>query len=156
MVLLTDGRSQDDVGNPAKSAKNFNIRTFAIGVGEADESELKLIATPPFSDTLYYVDNYDAIKQLQDTLAFKFCEDIEPIPDGGSGLPYGSYGVGQCSCPAGPLGPVGQPGPPGQSGIDGEPGAPGVFPDDYMRKESVIRIARKVVSNYIRDRKNKN
>ena len=38
----------DDVGNPAKSAKNFNIRTFAIGVGEADESELKLIATPPF------------------------------------------------------------------------------------------------------------
>ena len=42
---------KDDVGNPAKSAKNFNIRTFAIGVGEADESELKLIATPPFRYT---------------------------------------------------------------------------------------------------------
>ena len=39
---------KDDVGNPAKSAKNFNIRTFAIGVGQADESELQLIATPPF------------------------------------------------------------------------------------------------------------
>ena len=39
---------KDDVGNPAKAAKNFNIRTFAIGVGAADESELKLIATPPF------------------------------------------------------------------------------------------------------------
>lgn len=30
----------------------------------------------PHSDTLYYVENYEAIKQLQDTLAFKFCEDI--------------------------------------------------------------------------------
>ena len=64
--------------------------------------------------------------------------------------------MGQCSCPAGPLGPVGPPGPPGQSGVNGQPGSPGAFPDDYMRKESVIRIARKVVSNYIRDRKNKN
>ena len=38
-----------------------------------------------FSDTLYYVDNYDAIKQLQDTLAFKFCEDIGKFYERGSG-----------------------------------------------------------------------
>ena len=48
----------DDVGNPAKSAKNFNIRTFAIGVGEADESELKLIATPPFRYATQFQENY--------------------------------------------------------------------------------------------------
>ena len=52
-ILFLEGNKKvtgikDDVGNPAKAAKNFNIRTFAIGVGAADESELKLIATPPF------------------------------------------------------------------------------------------------------------
>ena len=38
-----------------------------------------LVTNLYLSDTLYYVENYEAIKQLQDTLAFKFCEDIGKV-----------------------------------------------------------------------------
>jgi len=149
MVLLTDGRSQDDVGNPAKSAKNFNIRTFAIGVGQADESELQLIATPPFSDTLYYVSDYDAINHLQDTLAFKFCEDIEPVPGEPSGRSAygGGYGGGECICPAGPLGPAGPAGSPGlegPAGAPGKPGAPGPVAKDTVTRQQAISISKAI------------
>lgn len=147
MVLLTDGRSQDDVGNPAKAAKNFNIRTFAIGVGAADESELKLIATPPFSDTLYYVSDYDAIRHLQDTLAFKFCEDIEPIPGETRGVSFAGYGGGECICPAGPLGPAGPPGSPGLEGSTGKVGLPGPMPTDYVSKSKAVAIAKAVAKS---------
>ncbi|CBY06820.1 unnamed protein product [Oikopleura dioica] len=146
MVLLTDGQSQDDVGAPARAAKNFNIRTFAIGVGDAIEDELKLVATPPFSDTLYHVEDYDGIRHLQDTLAFKFCEDLEPQMNAAMA---GGYG-GECVCPAGPLGPQGPEGVAGQPGRPGPPGVPGLTPADTLEKDDVIELCRQVSTNVFR------
>merc|ERR1712176_72063 len=93
-------------------------------------------ATPPFSDTLYYVSDYDAIRHLQDTLAFKFCEDIEPIPGAGGGaISFAGFGGGECVCPAGP---------PGLEGPQGPAGPPGKLPSDYVTKSKAVSIARTV------------
>ena len=50
---------------------------FALGIGAARVDELKLIASPPFADTMYYETDYDAIKQLQEKLTNKFCEEVD-------------------------------------------------------------------------------
>ena len=76
-LLLTDGQSQDDVGNSARAIKNSGVKMFALGIGAARVDELKLIASPPFKDTMYYEADYDAIKQLQEKLTNKFCEEVD-------------------------------------------------------------------------------
>jgi collagen type XII alpha len=76
-LLLTDGQSQDDVGNSARAIKNSGVKMFALGIGAARVDELKLIASPPFADTMYYETDYDAIKQLQEKLTNKFCEEVD-------------------------------------------------------------------------------
>ncbi|XP_077971175.1 sushi, von Willebrand factor type A, EGF and pentraxin domain-containing protein 1-like isoform X2 [Styela clava] len=116
-LILTDGRSQDDVGNPAREMRNAGIRVVAVGVGDADVNELKLMASPPHDSTVYHVKNYDSIKQIQTLLAAKLCEGEQP-----------RHG-GICDCPAGPPGPPGEPGLPGKQGtpgisIKGDTGAP--------------------------------
>ncbi|XP_056389375.1 collagen alpha-3(VI) chain [Hyla sarda] len=50
LVLLTTGRSRDDVRRPATSLKATGVIPYAIGAGPADQSELQAIAfTPDFS-----------------------------------------------------------------------------------------------------------
>lgn len=47
-IIITDGRSQDNVTEPALAARNLNINTFAIGVTDhVLPSELELIAGSP-------------------------------------------------------------------------------------------------------------
>lgn len=47
-IVITDGRSQDNVTDPALAARNLNINTFAIGVTDhVLASELESIAGSP-------------------------------------------------------------------------------------------------------------
>uniref|UniRef100_A0A8C4R362 VWFA domain-containing protein n=1 Tax=Eptatretus burgeri TaxID=7764 RepID=A0A8C4R362_EPTBU len=65
-LVLTDGRSADDVTAPAKAAHGQGITMFAIGVTDnVDEDELKIIATDPDSIHLYHVDDFDLLQKLQ-------------------------------------------------------------------------------------------
>ena len=47
---------------------------ITVGVGSADKEELQDIATPPYSQSVHHVSNYDAIKDIQNVLAAKLCE----------------------------------------------------------------------------------
>ncbi|MEQ2191377.1 hypothetical protein XENOCAPTIV_027556 [Xenoophorus captivus] len=47
VVVLTDGRSQDDVGEPAKVLQMAGVQMFAVGVQDAVDWELREMASQP-------------------------------------------------------------------------------------------------------------
>lgn len=74
-VVLTDGKSQDEVKDIAAEARKNKITLFAIGVGsEIEEDELKAIANKPSSTYVFYVEDYIAISRIKEVIKQKLCE----------------------------------------------------------------------------------
>ncbi|XP_032897317.1 collagen alpha-1(XIV) chain-like isoform X1 [Amblyraja radiata] len=73
LILLTDGKSQDDVNSSAQSLKNAGVEIFAIGVKNADEAELKQIASDPLDLHMYNVLGFDLLDSLSDKLSKILC-----------------------------------------------------------------------------------
>uniref|UniRef100_A0A663N0H2 Collagen alpha-1(XXI) chain n=1 Tax=Athene cunicularia TaxID=194338 RepID=A0A663N0H2_ATHCN len=75
-VVLTDGKSQDEVKDVAAEARKNKITLFAIGVGsEIEEDELKAIANRPSSTYVFYVEDYIAISRIKEVIKQKLCEE---------------------------------------------------------------------------------
>ncbi|KAI4552181.1 hypothetical protein MJT46_016832 [Ovis ammon polii x Ovis aries] len=75
-VVLTDGKSQDEVKNAAEAARDSRITLFAIGVGsETEEAELRAIANKPSSTYVFYVEDYIAISKIREVMKQKLCEE---------------------------------------------------------------------------------
>ncbi|KAL0964651.1 hypothetical protein UPYG_G00327070 [Umbra pygmaea] len=75
-VVVTDGKSQDEVKAAAEEARGRGIILFAIGVGlETEEAELRAIGNKPSSTYVFYVDDYKAISKMRDTIRQKICEE---------------------------------------------------------------------------------
>ncbi|XP_035285213.1 vWFA and Collagen domain-containing protein [Anguilla anguilla] len=75
-VVLTDGRSQDDVVDAAVEAQAQNVVLFAVGVGnEVTTSELVSMATRPSSTYVLHAEDYTTIGRIGDAMAQKLCEE---------------------------------------------------------------------------------
>ncbi|XP_069036152.1 collagen alpha-1(XXI) chain [Lepisosteus oculatus] len=75
-VVLTDGKSQDEVKLAAEEARKKGIILFAIGVGsETEEEELRAIANKPSSTYVFYVEDYIAITKIREVIRQKLCEE---------------------------------------------------------------------------------
>ncbi|KAM3922335.1 collagen alpha-1(XX) chain isoform 2-T3 [Leptodactylus fuscus] len=73
LILLTDGKSQDDAISVSKSLKESGIYIFAIGVKNADESELKEIASEPTELTLHMVPDFPMLSSLVGDVSRALC-----------------------------------------------------------------------------------
>lgn len=74
-VVLTDGKSQDEVLKAAEVARKKGVILFAIGVGsETEEAELRDIANKPFSTYVFSVEDYKAISKIIQVIRQKLCE----------------------------------------------------------------------------------
>uniref|UniRef100_A0AAV2K1X8 Collagen alpha-1(XIV) chain n=1 Tax=Knipowitschia caucasica TaxID=637954 RepID=A0AAV2K1X8_KNICA len=78
-ILITDGKSQDDVIPPARSLKEAGIELFAIGVKNADEAELKGIASPPLDTHVYNVADFSVMSDIVEGLTRTVCERVEQL-----------------------------------------------------------------------------
>ncbi|XP_053571296.1 collagen alpha-1(XIV) chain isoform X1 [Bombina bombina] len=76
-ILVTDGKSQDDVIPPAKSLRDAGIELFAIGVKNADENELRAIASEPDSTHVYNVADFNAMNSIVEGLTKTVCTRVE-------------------------------------------------------------------------------
>ncbi|KAM4706318.1 collagen alpha-1(XIV) chain isoform 1-T1 [Rhinophrynus dorsalis] len=76
-ILVTDGKSQDDVIPPAKSLKDAGIELFAIGVKNADLNELKEIASEPDSTHVYNVADFNIMQNIVEGLTKTVCTRVE-------------------------------------------------------------------------------
>uniref|UniRef100_H9GGJ0 Collagen type XIV alpha 1 chain n=1 Tax=Anolis carolinensis TaxID=28377 RepID=H9GGJ0_ANOCA len=76
-ILITDGKSQDDVIPPAKNLKDAGIELFAIGVKNADETELKEIASEPDNTHVYNVADFSFMNSIVEGLTKTVCSRVE-------------------------------------------------------------------------------
>lgn len=74
-VVLTDGKSQDEVLKAAEEARRKGVILFSIGVGlETEEAELRAIANKPSSTYVFSVADYNAISKIGEVIRQKLCE----------------------------------------------------------------------------------
>ncbi|XP_010154423.1 PREDICTED: collagen alpha-3(VI) chain [Eurypyga helias] len=86
IIVLTDGRSQDDVGLPSSVLKSARVNMFAIGVQDAVEGELKEIASEPFDMHLFNLENFTALHGIVGDLVASVRSSMTPEKAGAKGL----------------------------------------------------------------------
>ncbi|XP_031703091.1 collagen alpha-1(XII) chain isoform X1 [Anarrhichthys ocellatus] len=74
LVVVTDGRSQDDVKKSAEKLQHSGYSVFVVGVADVDMSELRVIGSKPSERHVFVVDDYDAFAKIQDNLITFICE----------------------------------------------------------------------------------
>ncbi|CAI5646613.1 unnamed protein product [Oreochromis niloticus] len=77
LVLLTDGKSQDDAIAAANRLKNAGIEIIAVGVKNADEAELRQVASEPVDLNVYNVNDFPLLSKLVARLVHILCGRIE-------------------------------------------------------------------------------
>ncbi|XP_053322194.1 collagen alpha-1(XIV) chain [Spea bombifrons] len=92
-ILITDGKSQDDVIPPAKSLKDAGIELFAIGVKNADLNELKEIASEPDSTHVYNVADFNVMDSIVNGLTKTVCTRVEEQESEIKGTPVVTIGA---------------------------------------------------------------
>uniref|UniRef100_A0A665VWB7 Uncharacterized protein n=1 Tax=Echeneis naucrates TaxID=173247 RepID=A0A665VWB7_ECHNA len=94
LVLLTDGKSQDDAIAAANRLKNAGVEIIAVGVKNADEAELRQVASEPVDLNVYNVNDFPLLSKLVARLVHILCgriEDrMEPAPTADPALSYPS------------------------------------------------------------------
>lgn len=78
-ILITDGASGDSVDRPAQNLKDAGIELFAIGVQNADETELKRVASPPVDTHVYSVDSFSVMSNIVRGLTQTVCDRVEEL-----------------------------------------------------------------------------
>ncbi|XP_038127549.1 collagen alpha-1(XII) chain isoform X2 [Cyprinodon tularosa] len=74
LVVVTDGRSQDEVKKSAEKLQHSGYSVFVVGVADVDMRELTVIGSKPSERHVFVVDDYDAFDKIQDNLITFICE----------------------------------------------------------------------------------
>ncbi|XP_037589823.1 collagen alpha-1(XX) chain isoform X2 [Cebus imitator] len=77
VILVTDGKSQDDVHTAARALKDLGVIIFAVGVKNADEAELRLLASPPQDITVHNVLGFPQLGMLAGLLSRLICQRLQ-------------------------------------------------------------------------------
>ncbi|XP_034513196.1 matrilin-3 [Ailuropoda melanoleuca] len=72
-IIVTDGRPQDQVNEVAARARASGIELYAVGVDRADMESLKMIASEPLDEHVFYVETYGVIEKLSSRFQETFC-----------------------------------------------------------------------------------
>ncbi|XP_069861394.1 collagen alpha-6(VI) chain [Dipodomys merriami] len=73
LVVLTNGMSEDSVLEPAHRLRSEKIRVYAIGVGEANQTQLREMAGE--EKRVYYVHDFDALKDIRNQVVQEICAE---------------------------------------------------------------------------------
>uniref|UniRef100_A0A3Q3ART8 Collagen, type VI, alpha 3 n=1 Tax=Kryptolebias marmoratus TaxID=37003 RepID=A0A3Q3ART8_KRYMA len=79
VVVLTDGRSQDDVSEPAQVLQMAGVEMFAVGVQDAVDSELREMASQPHETHVFNVDSFLKLRDIIQDLVVS-----APVAGGGT------------------------------------------------------------------------
>ncbi|XP_064529705.1 matrilin-4 [Pseudopipra pipra] len=74
-LVFTDGRSQDDISEWARRAKESGIVMFAVGVGKAVEEELRAIASEPVEQHFSYSADFTTMTHLVENFSLNICPE---------------------------------------------------------------------------------
>ncbi|NXI37353.1 VITRN protein, partial [Galbula dea] len=80
MILITDGRSYDDVRVPAMEAHQNGVIAYSVGVAWAAQDELEAIATDPDREHSFFVDEFDNLYRFVNQLIQNICTEFNSQP----------------------------------------------------------------------------
>ncbi|XP_021438676.1 matrilin-3-like [Oncorhynchus mykiss] len=72
-IIVTDGRPQDTVEEVAAAARVAGIEIYAVGVDRADMKSLRLMASLPLDEHVFYVETYSVIEKLTSKFRETLC-----------------------------------------------------------------------------------
>ncbi|KAG9347316.1 hypothetical protein JZ751_004883, partial [Albula glossodonta] len=72
-IIVTDGRPQDQVEEVSAAARATGIEIYAVGVDRADMQSLRLMASNPLDDHVFYVETYGVIEKLTSKFRETLC-----------------------------------------------------------------------------------
>ncbi|KAK2909653.1 collagen alpha-6(VI) chain-like isoform X2 [Channa argus] len=76
-VVITDGKSQDEVKTQAEDLKRRGIILYAVGIKDADEEQLRDIANEPHSQHVYSVSDFAALQGISQSIIQTLCTTVE-------------------------------------------------------------------------------
>ncbi|KAG9484119.1 hypothetical protein GDO78_009824 [Eleutherodactylus coqui] len=80
MIVITDGRSYDDVRAPAAAAHQSGVIAYAVGVAWAAQDELESMATDPDKDHSFFVDEFDSLYKFVGKIIQNICTEYNSQP----------------------------------------------------------------------------
>uniref|UniRef100_A0A6Q2ZJ58 Matrilin 3a n=1 Tax=Esox lucius TaxID=8010 RepID=A0A6Q2ZJ58_ESOLU len=80
-IIVTDGRPQDRVEEVSAAARASGIEMYAVGVGRADMTSLRLMASNPLEEHVFYVETYGVIEKLTSKFMETLC-GLDPCSRG--------------------------------------------------------------------------
>lgn len=72
-IVVTDGRPQDKVEEVSAAARQSGIEIYAVGVDRADMTSLRLMASQPHEEHVFYVETYGVIEKLTSRFRETLC-----------------------------------------------------------------------------------
>ncbi|XP_076128054.1 collagen alpha-1(XII) chain-like [Alosa pseudoharengus] len=75
-VLITDGRSQDDIIFSSQNLRDQGIEMYAIGVKNAYENELRLIVSDPEENHMYLLKDFNLLINANDIIT-NICNSVK-------------------------------------------------------------------------------
>ncbi|XP_057679033.1 collagen alpha-1(XII) chain isoform X2 [Corythoichthys intestinalis] len=76
-ILITDGKSQDEIITNSQNLRDSGIELYAIGVKNADENELRSIASDPDDIHMYNVNDFKFLLDIVDDLTGNLCNSVK-------------------------------------------------------------------------------
>ncbi|XP_012867288.1 PREDICTED: collagen alpha-3(VI) chain [Dipodomys ordii] len=78
LVVLTDGRSEDDLALSSAQLQSADVNVFAIGVEDADEGALKEIASEPVNMHVFNLENLTSLQDIVGSLVSCVRSSVRP------------------------------------------------------------------------------
>ncbi|XP_033989175.1 collagen alpha-1(VII) chain [Trematomus bernacchii] len=75
LVLITDGRAQDNVVPPSRIARALGVSVLAVGVSNADMEELNKIAAPTSYKNIFYSPTFDDFPSIEREFINMMCSE---------------------------------------------------------------------------------
>ncbi|XP_076600057.1 vitrin isoform X1 [Chaetodon auriga] len=80
MIVITDGRSYDDVRAPALAVHRQGVIAYSIGIAWAAQDELEYIATDPDKEHSFFVDEFDNLYKFVPKIIQNICQEFNSQP----------------------------------------------------------------------------
>ncbi|XP_044151369.1 collagen alpha-6(VI) chain-like [Bufo gargarizans] len=75
LILITDGKAQDDVKLQAESLRNNSVNIISVGIFNANKTQLEEISGK--KERVQYLESFDVLKTIEDKLIFGICSPLE-------------------------------------------------------------------------------
>ncbi|XP_028810191.1 collagen alpha-1(VII) chain isoform X2 [Denticeps clupeoides] len=75
LVVITDGKAQDNVLPPSRIARSLGVSVLAVGVERADVDELRRIAAPTSYKNLFFASSFDDFPLIEGEFIGSLCSE---------------------------------------------------------------------------------